>query len=312
MAAALLSLLAASIAHGGDRRTVPDSPEQPPIDPLPADCNPFGAIASTRPIDALCGLSGSTAGTTEGMKAQDRVKNNMCAYRDGPPAPITRYTFDRLQALTPNKATLPWGSSDAIPANDAARIPLQGLYTTTNGDTVGEGAYVVFVAYLLEGFFAGVESANCDQTARQSIDIHLALVAAKPSTLNLTNLDVECASVTAELVPHHRPVDWELLGTMTSSATSQKLTSAQRKIADQHLDRPLRVSGQLMFDASHALCDSRGHRSHDNPARRSGWELHPVYSIDVCSASSLSTCTADNESVWKPLHEFLAVPPDRD
>jgi hypothetical protein len=34
-------------------------------------------------------------------------------------------------------------------------MALNGLYTTTNGDTVGEGSYVQFVAYILEGHFGG-------------------------------------------------------------------------------------------------------------------------------------------------------------
>lgn len=286
--------------------------EQPPVDPLPASCAPFGPIASTRPIDSLCGLSGSQTDTTEGKKAQDRVKNNLCAYQDGDPARITRFTFDRLQSLTPSKTALPWGSRTSIPANDAARLQLQGLYTTTNGDTIGEGSYVEFVAYILEGHFGGGESANCEETVRQNVDIHLALVTERPSTLDLTNYDSECLSVTAEISSHHRPIDWELLGRMTSTATGKKLTGAQQKLGDEDLKRPVRIRGQLLFDASHSLCTSAGHRTSGNPARRSGWEIHPVYSIDVCNATSITTCKADNEARWKPLHEFLAVPPDQD
>ena len=65
-----------------------------------------------------------------------------------------------------------------------------------------------------------------------------------------------------------------------------------------------RVKG---FDASHALCDGNGHRTTGNPARRSGWEIHPVYSIDVCSATTLATCKVDEESRWMPLDQWLQV-----
>ena len=84
-----------------------------------------------------------------------------------------------------------------------------------------------------------------------------------------------------------------------------KLRGAQRKLADENLVRPIRIRGQLMFDASHGLCED-GYRTSNNPARRSGWEIHPVYSIDVCNATSLATCKIDDENRWmKSLDEWL-------
>ena len=38
------------------------------------------------------------------------------------------------------------------------------------------------------------------------------------STLGLTNYDEECSGVTAEITPHLRPIDWDVLGTMNSKA----------------------------------------------------------------------------------------------
>jgi hypothetical protein len=274
-------------------------------DPIPTSCNPFGSLGSSRPVDQSCGLQGATD-SENGQKAQNRVKNNLCASQNADPTTITRYTFDQLQQRTPSKQSLPWGSRTAIPMSDAARMPLQNLYTTTNGDTVGEGSYVQFVAYILEGHFGGKESVNCGESKRQNIDIHLALVTVRPSTLDLANYDSECTSVTAELSPHRRPLDWDLLGRMTGTQTGQQLRGAQTKLADENLQRPIRLRGQLMFDASHALC-ANGHRTTGNPARRSGWEIHPVYSIDVCNATSLNTCRIDNESRWTPLDEWLQV-----
>ena len=42
-----------------------------------------------------------------------------------------------------------------------------------------------------------------------------------------------------------------------------------------------------------------------NPPRRSGWEIHPVYSIDVCEFKTLATCRVDREDVWTPLADWL-------
>jgi len=101
------------------------------------------------------------------------------------------------------------------------------------------------------------------------------------------------------------------LGGMTSSAAGQKLITAQHKLGDEDLKRPVRLRGQLMFDASHRLC-ANGHRTASNPARRAGWEIHPVYSIDVCNSTTLTTCKGDNESRWPPLDAFVQVKPDTD
>jgi len=137
------------------------------------------------------------------------------------------------------------------------------------------------------------------------VDIHLALVTVKPSTLDLTNLDVQCTSVTAEIISHRRPIDWEILGRMTGTPAANKLNAAKSKLADENLARPIRVRGQLMFDASHGLCTAAGHTTSGNPARRAGWEIHPVYAIDVCHATSMTTCTIDDDSRWTPLDQWL-------
>jgi hypothetical protein len=160
------------------------------------------------------------------------------------------------------------------------------------------------VAYLLEGHFGGDETVNCHATDRQDVDIHLALVTQKPSTMDLTDYNSECQSVTAELIPHFRPIDWDILGRMTGSGTGKKLTGAQPKIEDEDLKRPLRFRGQLMFDASHKICGPGG-RSGGNPARKAGWEIHPVYSIDVCENTTLAACKIDQENHWTPLNKWL-------
>jgi hypothetical protein len=226
--------------------------------------------------------------------------------RGHPPITVNRFTFDQLQANTPSKQSLPWGSRESIPDSDPAREALHDLYTTTNGDTVGKGSYVQFVGFILEGDFGGPESLNCKATTRQHLDIHLALVAENPSTLDLTNTDTLCTSVTAEISGHHRPIDWEVLGHMTSTASGKKLTGAQSKLADENLQRPIRVRGQLMFDASHYSLCQNGSPTAGNPARRAGWEIHPIYSIDVCKLKTLASCSVDDESKMVPLEQWLA------
>jgi hypothetical protein len=228
---------------------------------VPAACVPteFGDPPIIRPIDRAttgCDLDGeaSASDPNEAAKqsAQNVMKNEFCAWRDTDPALVTRFSFDQLQKRLP--AGFPWGSRTNMPTAEE-RKTIREFYTTSEGDTIGEGSYVVFVAYLLEGHFGGAESVNCGRSQRQDVDIHLALVTERPWTLNLTNRGpVECASVTAEISPHHRPIDWDLLGRMTGTPAAQKLVKAQQKLVDEDLQRPLRIRGHLFFDASHGLC----------------------------------------------------------
>ena len=68
---------------------------------------------------------------------------------------------------------------------------------------------------------------------------------------------VECSSVTAEISPHHRPIDWDFLGRMTGTPAAQKLVKAQQKLVDEDLQRPLRIRGHLFFDASQIVQGER-------------------------------------------------------
>ena len=68
----------------------------------------------------------------------------------------------------------------------------------------------------------------------------------------------------------------------------------------------LRIRGHLFFDASHGLGKGNEPTS-GNPPRRSGWEIHPVYSIEVCDFKTLATCRFDREDVWTPLADWLLI-----
>jgi hypothetical protein len=289
-----------------------DNPRASQIEQIHEECIPpfFGDSGVPRAIDSAntgCGLGGepdldTPAGQAK-QDAQNQVKNHFCAWQQSTePALVTRKSFDQLQSQLPDG--VPFGTRTNMPTAEQREL-LREFYTTTEGDIIGEGSYVQFAAYILEGHFGGGESVNCGRTKRADVDIHLALVTVKPTTLDLKNRGpVECSSITAELSPHRRPIEWDILGRMTKTPAAQKLTGAQEKLKDENLQRPLRIRGQLMFDASHSLCKG-GQPTKGNPPRRSGWEIHPVYSIDVCTATTLATCKVSREDVWVPLTDWL-------
>ncbi len=132
----------------------------------------------------------------------------------------------------------------------------------------------------------------------------------QPWTMDLTRKATECESITGELSPHHRPIDWDELGRMTKSPASQKMVGAQAKLKLRDLQRPLRIRGQLFFDASHVPCANAAPVG-TNPARRSNWEIHPIYSIEVCSFKTRAQCpvTGAAGTVWKDLSDWLAAHP---
>ena len=87
-----------------------------------------------------------------------------------------------------------------------------------------------------------------------------------------------CHSVTAEIIPHFRPTQWE--------------QDELRRVAGREL--PVRIAGQLFFDASHFPCDGENPHGGESLRRASLWEIHPVYSIDVCKSTTLDDCRADD------------------
>jgi len=105
---------------------------------------------------------------------------------------------------------------------------------------------------------------NCKLRGKEQNDIHIVL--GRTSTADL------CDSATAEISPHFRPAAWE-------------------QITETTLRHPVRIIGQLFFDASHSPCrNGQG----PNPQRISLWEIHPVYAIDVCRSAALAACDAND------------------
>jgi len=233
---------------------------------------PFKDLAEKRPIDSSCSADGG--GTTQAKIAESRNKNNFCA--SGPPVRITLNTLKRLQNAAEHKA-IPFGASSSLPAD---RSVLNDLIKMPDGAKVGEGTLVRLAAFLNDAHFSNVsngEAVNCKLKGKENNDIHIALT---------TGLDEDdlCNSVTAEITPHFRPESWI-------------------EIIDLNLRRPIRITGQLFFDASHRPCTATKRAS---PPRASIWEIHPVYALHVCKNKTLASCRADNESVWIPLNDWLS------
>jgi hypothetical protein len=245
---------------------------------------PFEPTPKIRPIDNTCRNAGEFEdNATPEHEAQNRAKNMLCAVgTDGQvqqdPIPVSLATFDDLQENV-LEAEIDFGSSDNLPKD---RSLLKDIGMNPSGVTVGEGSYVVFVGYMLENHATGKESVNCGATGVRNYDIHIALVGQ-----GMTNA---CKSVTAEVIPHYRPDAW------------YKTYYAQYYSALQ--SHPWRVKGHLFFDGSHRPCGDPLKKDND-PKRRSSWEIHPVYSMDVCKNTTLAACKADDESKWTPMSEWI-------
>lgn len=225
-------------------------------------------------IDRECDLDGSAS--TRPQAAQNIAKNNFCATNDGQgPLPITVAHMVGLQQVTERKLdalNIPWGGGNRLPPD---RSVLQNLIRsrTRPSLTLGEGTLVSLVAFVIDARHSNVskgESVNCKRGGEENNDIHIELG---------TRLDVDpCQTVTAEISPHFRPDSWD-------------------QFDNYEIYHPVRITGQLFFDASHKPC-SAGRRA--RPARASSWEIHPVYGIDVCTSPSVSHCTSANGTHWIP------------
>jgi hypothetical protein len=250
-------------------------------------CDPFGGLAEHQPIDDRCGPDGLGSAASV---AQNHAKNNLCA-----PVPATRVDFTVLRTLQADVPALgiPFGTPQTIPS-PADRPKLQHP-DTTHGISVGEGSLVQFVGFLIEAHYSDTssgESVNCNIPGNPTNDIHIAIGPALGAP--------ECESVTAEIIPHFRPHAWTALATWNGPNAASRIQSAR-------LARPLRFTGHLMFEASHAPCVN-GTPAKDAPSRSSSWEVHPVYHIDVCKSAALVDCSATDEAAWTPLDQFLSRP----
>jgi hypothetical protein len=238
---------------------------------------PFESIKNQNlAIDQQCGTSGTAKKFSTSAK-QNEAKNNFCA--QGTPVALTFADFDQLQTLA-RKKHIPFGGKK-LPTD---RKALRNILTLANGTKVGEGDVVT-----LEGFVFGAqhsntklfsfngepgdgEGVNCNSGELDMNDIHIQLVESK----KLLQQGDECATVTAEISPHFRPASWDRFD--VNPITKDKGPKPSLPLAGAKV----RLTGPLFFDASHSPCEN-GHGS--SPARRSIWEIHPVYAIDVFNAA---------------------------
>ena len=250
---------------------------------VPGCSMPFASTPGLK-IDNSCGMLGNAADNTpEGL--QNKAKNNFCA--TAPAATVTPAILLSLQKAA-EAAHVSFGSHGALPSDRGA---LQAGFSV-DGKTYKEGQQVQLAAFFIETHPADLssgESVNCDvKKDPLGNDVHMALGAAYGAD--------ECTSVTAELSPHFRPGAWKVIaGIKAKDKTSSPAAITQF---------PIRVTGQLFFDASHELCKG-GAEVSGNPARQSAWEIHPVYKVDVCSHKTLAECDAGAD-VWTPIDKWKA------
>jgi|SRR5712692_7029867 len=260
-------------SHAKKAPSLPNKPFEPGC-PLP-----FASIAVPQPIDKVCPRPGNA---DPGPHAdQNAAKNNFCA-----PDTVTDIKPQDLLDLqqASGKQGIPFGGDNDLPKD---RKVLQALPV---GDRkLGEGMRVRMKAFLIEAHFADLgsgESVNCNRPKEAENDIHIALGDAAS--------DQECASFTAEISPHSRPKSWDTFGAVKVHGQINKEILAKLQ------KRPLRFTGQLFFDASHHPCScglpcvNDPHRS--DPLRKSLWEIHPVYAIDVCKDGT--ACDVANDAHW--------------
>ena len=46
-------------------------------------------------------------------------------------------------------------------------------------------------------------------------------------------------------------------------------------------------------------CD--GKIKNGNPLRISGWEIHPIYTFEVCKFADIKKCSSNSKTAWQPL-----------
>jgi len=243
---------------------------------------PFESIAlEHKGFDDSCGIGGVASSTDVGNQQQNRIKNSFCL--NSKPIALKPQDLATLQKKVDALSDFKFGSGLSVPTD---RSPLRNI-SLKNGLSVGEGTLVVVVGYMIDPHYSDVkngEGVNCKHPGNEPNDIHFN-IGSKWVNVDQLNTNAKmaqlCKLVSGEISPHFRPESWEV----------------------DHLDKltgiPVRLTGQLFFDASHVPCRPN---KPVNPARSSVWEIHPIYSVDVCKTKK--QCRVDIDSDWKPLSDF--------
>jgi len=243
--------------------------------PFPDHCGtqplPFSAIQVEHPIDKTCGLQGKPS-SPDPSHLQNQVKNNFCGVPAGG-APEA-FTPQMLIDLQKNNHIISGQGKEP-----ASRTHLKDL---------GEGKIVRMKAFLIEAHHADLgngESVNCNGPNEEDNDIHIALGPESGTQ--------ECDSVSAEISSHFRPASWNEIGHFELFNKGTHKFTVNPGVASRLQAHPLRITGQVFFDASHSPCPCG---TTCTPVRASGWEIHPIYNIEVCRAGT--SCDESDDSQW--------------
>src|SRR5262245_20330272 len=239
---------------------------------------PYAQIAKKNPIDKSCPPQGQPLSEEHGNEY--RAKNNLCA-----PDPAIDVTLADLIAMQKDaeRIGVPIGQRDtAIPNREV----LKGIHEIADGNKIGEGNRVRVVTFLIGAKPTGArhpdgtagEGVNCKHPGATVNDIHID-IGARPGAQ-------ACDGIVIEMIPHYRPQIW-------NSTNLRKIGS-----------RPIRVTGQLFFDSRHHL-STCGQPSPGDPPRSSLWEIHPVYAVDVCKATSPADCAIGDDGKWVSFDRWL-------
>jgi hypothetical protein len=280
----------AFLGKGANRGGFPEKACKIPYNEEPSDTSAF---------DRSCGLEGD-AKPKSGEAAQNPHKNYLCA--SGVAQEITSSDLIELQKEVDDSG-MEYGSPfSGKPGPPLDRSKLGSLPPLGNGLKLEEGSLVSFVGYLADAHYMpkspvkppkkGGETVNCHLTNHEEADIHLA-ISSSPGRISAKDPQKEaklCKTISAEMIPHLRPGVWN------------------RDNLDQviDLDRPVRILGQLFFDASHEPCE-KGAAHGSDPRRATVWEIHPVYTFEVCKFDDLRRCDPGKPSNWQPLSQAAEV-----
>ncbi len=253
---------------------------------------PYNEEPATGLTIESCGLQGDSS--NESAEAVQNVhKNDLC--QTGTAQAITIPDLAELQKEVDDSG-LVYGSRFRGKGPPVDRSSLANLPPLTDGTKLGEGDVVAFVGYLSEAHYMpksaskddkkGGESVNCHKTQHEMADIHLALNSAPGRIKPKDPLHQEkfCKTISVEFIPHERPAVWNV--------------DNLNLVIDA--ERPVRVTGQLFFDGSHEPCRN-GEAAAGDPQRISVWEIHPVYTFEVCKFDDIKKCSAAGRSSWQPL-----------
>ena len=252
---------------------------------LPLQLKPF--THKPQQIDFRCRNTGCYKSAANDK--QNAMKNNFCAPVNKI-VPVALKTFSDLGDASSGETSIPPGEPPP------SRAKLANLITLDDGRKLGEGQTVVFVGYVLDARHSNVdkddplnkgngESVQCNLLGCAYNDIHITL-SEDPNDHTM------CRSIVAEIIPHYRPLAWDLFDSPDYAGFFKT--------------HPVKITGQLFFDGSHVPCTKDG-KAGFNPVRKANdferlalWEIHPIYAIDVCQHTEKSHCRAADQNAWFP------------